>query len=272
MKAVRVASALAVLSAIGLPGSVQAQCLECAQQMFQATLTNNIWYNINQDQIDSTRRGDARNGLCYDANRDLAGCRGKATTARPTGIALAVADQAEDAVLEVLNAEHRRRARTFGIDNANQWLNRAAGDTGRQVAALNAEYRHRQITDGSASADRWYVDGATRLARRYVNDGDRSATGAGEEVARQVPARTRQRAEDATFAVLDPEISRRSKRDGQAATVEWARSAGVAVGAGVRNLAPEYLQRAKADGQASAEAWYVEQARSLASRQIRSDN
>lgn len=272
MKAVRFASALAALSAIGLSGSVQAQCLECAQQMFQATLTSNIWYNINQDQIDSTRRGDARNGICYDANRDMDGCRAKATTARSTGIATDVADRAEEAVLEVLNAEHRRRARALGLGNANQWLNRAAGDTGRQVATLNAEYRRRRTADGSASADRWYVGSATRLARRYVEGGGQGATGAGEEAAGQVPARTRQRAEDATFAVLDPEISRRSKRDGQAATIEWARSAGMAVGAGVRNLAPEYLQRARADGQASAEAWYVEQARSLASRQIRSDN
>lgn len=272
MRAFQIASALAVLSAVGLPGPVQAQCVECAQQMFQATLSSNIWYNINQDQIDSTRSSDARNGTCYDANRDFEGCRGRARTAAATGIELALADQAEDAVLEVLKAEHRRRVQTFGVGNANQWLNRAAGDIGRQVATLNAEYRRRRTADGSTSAGRWYVDSAARLARRYVGGGGQSATGAGEEVAGQVPARTRQRAEDATFAVLDPEINRRSKRDGQTATVEWARSAGMAVGAGVRNLAPEYLQRAKADGQASAEAWYVEQARSLASRQVRSDN
>lgn len=49
------------------------------------------------------------------------------------------------------------------------------------------------------------------------------------------------------------------------------RAKGAAVGTGVKSLAPEYLQRARADGQASAEAWYVEQARDLASRQILSN-
>jgi len=36
-----------------------AQCLECAQQMFQAILATNIWYNIHQDHIDQTRNRDA---------------------------------------------------------------------------------------------------------------------------------------------------------------------------------------------------------------------
>lgn len=264
MKTRRLVSLLLAMSAAGLSGPAPAQCVECAQQMFQATLTTNIWYNINQDQIDQTRSRDARNGTCYDANRSFEGCRGKATTARPTGIAPNAASQAENAVLAVLKTEHRRRAQAQGAAHANQWLNKAAGDTGRQVAALNAEYRRRVDTDGSTSADKWYVDSATRIATQYVHGGN-----AQDALVGGIPAATRQRAEDATFAVFEPELDRRSKRDGQAATIAWMRAMGQAVGAGVRNLAPEYLQRAKADGQASADAWYVEQARNLAMLQIR---
>ncbi|MBO9663401.1 hypothetical protein [Dokdonella sp.] len=268
MKSHRLAFFLLAASIVGSPGVSRAQCVECAQQMFQATLTTNAWYNINQDQIDRTRSSDARNGTCYDANRDFEGCRGRATSGRSTGIAPAAADRAESVVLAVLEAEHRRRVRAYGEANANQWLNKAAGDTGRQVGALTAEYRRRAGTNGGAGVDTWYVESASRIATRYV-DGGRGA-GAEETNAGDIPAATRKRAEEATFAVFEPEIDRRSKKDGQAATVAWARSMGTAVGAGVRNLAPEYLQRAKVDGQASAEAWYVEQARSLATRQIHS--
>ncbi len=267
MKVDRLAFALLALSAIGVSRPIHAQCLECAQQMFQATLTTHAWYNINQDQIDQTRSRDARNGVCYDANRSAKECRGKATVSRPTDIAPTAARQAENAVLAVLDAEYRRRVQA-GDGSAGQWLNRAAGDTGRQVGALNAEYRRRRSTDGAASADRWYVESASRIAARYV--GSNRNAGTEEAAADGVPAATRQRAEDATLAVFDPEINRRSSRDGKAATIEWAQSAGRAVGAGVRSLAPEYLLRAKADGQASADAWYIDQARSLAGRQIRS--
>ena len=262
MNTPRLASLLLAMSATCLSGTAQAQCLECAQQMFQATLTTNIWYNINQDQIDQTRSHDARNGTCYDANRSFEGCRGKAASARLPGVAPAVANQAENAVLAVLKAEHERRVQAQSSGSANQWLNKAAGDTGRQVAALHAEYRRRLGADGSAGAGKWYIDSATRIATQYVHGGNAKDTVVGG-----IPAATRQRAEDATFAVFEPEINRRSKQDGQAATVAWARAMGQAVGAGVRNLAPEYLQRAKADGQASADAWYVDQARNLATRQ-----
>ncbi|MGV7120125.1 hypothetical protein [Sphingopyxis sp. 550A] len=242
---------------------VQAQCVECAQQMFQATLTTNVWYNINQDQIDQTRSSDARNGVCYDANRRFSGCEGRATRPRPTGIASAVANQAENAVMAVLNAEYRRRLQAYGNANAGQWLNKAAGDTGRQVGALNAEYRRRGV-----GADKWYVESARAIAARYVS-GSRGAA-IGEAVIGGIPAATRKRAEDATFAIIEPEIARRSNAHGQAETVEWARSVGLAVGSGVRNLAPEYAQRAKVDGRTSADDWYVEQARTLATRQVRS--
>lgn len=268
MKPRRLAVILLAVPIIGSSDWVRAQCVECAQQMFQATLTTNAWYNINQGQIDQTRSSDARNGTCYDANRNFEGCRGRTTNSRPTGVASTAADRAESAALAVLEAEHRRRVHAYGQADADQWLNKAAGDTGRQVGALTAEYRRRTSANGSAGADKWYVESASRIATRYV-DGGRNA-GTEKTSAGEIPAATRRRAEDATFAVFEPEIDRRSKKDGRTATVEWARSMGAAVGAGVRNLAPEYVQRARVDGQASAEAWYVEQARSLAARQIRS--
>lgn len=267
MKNHRLVSIILAASAIGLSGPINAQCLECAQQMFQATLTTNAWYNINQDQIDQTRSRDAGNGICYDANRSFGECRDRATASGPTGTAPAIGDRLEDAVLAVLDAEHRRRVRAYGAGNADQWLNKAAGDVGRQIGRLNAEYRRRLVASGSSGADRWYVDNASRIATRYV-DGNRGANVVAA-ASNGIPATTRQRAEDATFAVFEPEIKRRSKEDGQTATVEWARTVGLAVGTGVRNLAPEYLQRAKVDGRASADAWYVDQARNLATRQIR---
>lgn len=250
----------------------RAQCVECAQQMFQATLTTNAWYNINQDQIDQTRSLDARNGTCYDANRNFGDCRGRTTPSpsgpsRSGGVSRSAAGQAEGAVLAVLNAEYRRRLQARGGGEAGQWLNKAAGDTGRQVAALDAEYRRRLSADGSIAADRWYVESARQIATRYAAGGD---AGAGAAAVGGVPAATRKRAEDATFAMIEPEIGRRDKAQGRAKAVEWARSVGLAVGAGVRNLAPEYAQRARIDGRASADAWYVEQARNLATRQVRS--
>lgn len=262
-------SLLCVLAGLS-PVAAQAQCLECAQQMFQATLTTNIWYNINQDQIDQTRSSDARNGTCYDANRHFEGCRGKAPPSRSAGgttaVSRSVASQAESVVMAVLDAEYRRRVRAYGNADASQWLNRAAGDTGRQVGALDAEYRRRLGAGGSAGADGWYIESARQIATRYIGGN----AGRGEAVIGGVPAATRKRAEDASFAVIEPEIARREKADGQAKTIEWARSVGQAVGAGVRNLAPEYAQRARVDGRASADTWYVDQARNLATRQVRS--
>lgn len=249
--------------------AAQAQCVECAQQMFQATLTSNIWYNINQDQIDQTRSRDARNGICYDANRRYGECSDRARSSESGGVSRSIAGQAESAVLAILNTEYRRRVQAQGSGNAGQWLNRAAGDIGRQVGALDSEYRRRLGANGNAGADRWYVESARQIATRYVSGNGSTSTG--EAAIGGIPAATRQRAEDATFAVIEPEIARRNTAYGQAGAVAWARSVGLAVGAGVRNLAPEYMQRAKVDGRASADTWYVDQARNLATRQMRSE-
>lgn len=255
------------LAGLSFAASAQAQCLECAQQMFQATLTTNSWYNINQDQIDQTRSGDAANGVCYDANRRYGKCADGSAASKGAAVPPSVVDRAENAVLGVLDAEYKRRVAAQGSGNASQWLNKAAGDTGRQVGALNAEYRRRLSAGGSAGADQWYVESARRIATRYVSGG--AGASAGEAAIGGVPVATRKRAEDAAFAVIEPEINRRNKSLGQAKAVEWARSMGLAVGTGVKNLAPEYVQRAKADGQANADRWYVDQAKNLAMRQVR---
>jgi len=255
----------AALLASGASAPAWAQCLECAQQMFQATLTSNVWYNINQDQIDQTRSGDARNGLCYDANRHLAGCRETAAA----GVPGPVADQAEGAVMAVLGAEYQRRVRSGGAGNANAWFNKAAGDVGRQVAALNADYRRRAAADDRA-AGAWYIDNARRIAQDQV--AARPGTGPGDSTrVGGIPAATRERAENATFAVLEPGIARLEKTQGKAKAIEWARAMGTAVGSGVRNLAPEYAQRERANGRARADEWYVDQARRLALHQVAHD-
>ncbi|MFT3761641.1 MAG: hypothetical protein QM761_03315 [Pseudoxanthomonas sp.] len=258
---------LAYAAAASVPA--RAQCVECAQQMFQATLTANAWYNINQDQIDQTRSMDARNGTCYDANRNFNGCNGRATNANQRyggRIPDWTADEAKKVVMEVIKTEYARRLRAHGNGNAGQWLNTAASDIARQMAPLEAEYFRRHDADDRNSADRWYLAQVRRIAERYAS-GHRGP-GIGEAMIGSVPAATRQRAEDATFAVLDPEIARIERAQGQASAVAWARDLGLAVGAGVKNLAPEYALRAKAEGRAKADQWYVEQARTLARLQV----
>lgn len=257
---------LAGIVGVTLAPAARAQCVECAQQMFQATLTSNAWYNINQDTIDQTRSRDAGNGICYDANRHVGRCSDRSNAARPNAVSSAIASQTETAVLAVLDGEYQRRVQAYGSGNASQWLNKAAGDVGRQVGGLSGEYRRRLAASGGAGADTWYIDSARQVAARYVKDGGANSGGA---LAGGVPPATLKKVEDAAFAVLGPEINRRSKVDGRARAAEWARSLGSAVGAGVRNLAPEYWLRARSDGPASAEAWLVEQSRGLARRQIR---
>lgn len=237
----------------------QAQCVECAQQMFQATLTGNAWYNINQETIEATRRMHGL-GTAKGSGR-------KSTQPRPEGVSEWALEQARSEILFVLRAEYRHRRLDQGNGNAGQWLNTAAGDIGRQVAALKPEYLRRcWDADGSDSADTWFRGSARKIAERYAS-GHRGP-GMGEAVIGRVPAATRQRAEDATLAVLAPEISRIERSQGHASAAAWARDMGLAVGSGVRNLAPEYALHAKAEGQTSADRWYVDQATQLARLQV----
>ena len=159
----------------------QAQCLSCSTQMLQSTLTSNVHRSTNQALNRDNHSRDARNGICYDANRHLTGCNGEAASAG---------------------------------------------------------------------------NGPGQQAQR----GDRIVNG--------VPAATRKRSEEAAFAVIRPEVERRTRADGQASAAAWGRAAGHAVGAAVKNLAPEYARRAKIDGRASADRWYVDQTRSLAKNSV----
>lgn len=251
------------------PQAAHAQCLECAQQMFQATLTGNAWYSINQNMIDDTRDRDASSGTCYDANRRSKGCegtRGRPEPGAPARVTDRTRDKAMYAVRDVLLLEYRQRERNLGRAAASQWLNTASGDIGRQVAALEPEYPRRFAAQDPGRAAAWYVDSARQIAERYVRQ--HQGPGLGEAMIGRVPAATRQRAEDATFAELEPEIRRHEREQGQASAMAWARELGLAVGSGVKNLAPEYAARAQQEGAASADAWYVDQARKLARGQI----
>jgi hypothetical protein len=244
--------------------------VECAQQMFQATLTSHAWYNINQSQIDHTRAMDARGGTCYDANRNFTGCHGKATTRAKDRFDGKLPDwtagEAKKGVMDVLQAEYARRLHRDGKGPAAQWLNTAASDIARQMITLEPEYFRRWDAGDRNRADTWYLGQVRQMAERYASG--HQGPGMGEAMVANVPAATRQRAEDATFAVLEPEIGRIERSQGQARAVAWAREMGGAVGAGVRNLAPEYVLRTKAEGQASADRWYVDQATRLARLQI----
>lgn len=256
--------------ALAAPMAAQAQCLECAQQMLSATLTANAWYNINQSQIDDNKRRDADHGICYDANRHRGQCGGKASAKdRFDGkIPDWTAGEARKVLVDVLKAGYASRQRSQGKGQASQWLNTAAGDIGRQMAALEPEYFRRWDASDRNPADQWYLGQVRQIAERYVSG--HQGPGQGEAMIGHVPAATRQRAEDATFAVLEPLIQRIEKSQGQANAVSWAREVGGAVGSGVKNLAPEYAQRAKAEGRASADRWYVDQATRLARLQAAS--
>ncbi|MGX9718796.1 hypothetical protein [Stenotrophomonas acidaminiphila] len=134
---------------------------------------------------------------------------------------------------------------------------------------MNADYRQRTAADDRA-AGAWYIDSARRIAQDQV--AARPGTGPGDSTrVGGIPAATRERAENATFAVLEPGIARLEKTQGKAKAIEWARAMGTAVGSGVRNLAPEYAQRERADGRARADEWYVDQARRLALHQVAHD-
>lgn len=258
--------------ALATPMATQAQCLECAQQMLSATLTANAWYNINQGQIDEIKWRDAHNGICYDANRHWGKCGGKAASTKDrfdSKIPDWTAGEARKILLDVLKAGYVSRQRSQGKGQASQWLNTAAGDIGRQMAALEPEYFRRWDASDRNPADQWYLGQVRQIAERYVNG--YQGPGQGEAMIGQVPSATRQRASDATFAVLEPLLKRIEKSQGQASALAWAREMGTAVGSGVKNLAPEYAQRAKVEGQTSADRWYVDQATRLARLQAASD-
>lgn len=274
MKRHSLATALLLASSLAAPLAARAQCVECATQMLNATLTANSWYNINQTQIDDNRRRDARNGVCYDDNRRFGGCEGTAGRSASQserfdgGLPDWTAREAAQQVSDTLKDEYGRRLRSQGRGAAAQWLNTASGDIGRQMAALTPEFFRRWDAGDRNSADRWYLEQVRQMAGRYI--GSHQGPGVGEAMIGSIPAATRQRAEDATFAVLEPEINRIERTQGQASAIAWARDMGAAVGAGVRNLAPEYALRAKAEGPARAGQWYVDQARSLARLQVAS--
>jgi len=255
-----------LVSGVGVSDQATAQCLECAQQMFQATLSSNIQYQSNQSMINDTRRRDAKNGICYDANRDYEVCEGKTIDSKPASISRSADGKVESAVLEILNTEYRRRILTQGKGKAGQWLNTAAGDIGRQMASLGLEYRRRSDADNSTVTDQWYIDTARQIATQYVKG--HQGPGLGEAMINGVPATTRRLAENATFALIEPEIRRFEKSYRKADAMEWARSMGWAIGSGVKNLAPEYAKRVKVDGRTQADQWYVDQAKSLARLQV----
>ncbi|MFT4163504.1 hypothetical protein [Shinella sp.] len=166
MKQYLFATALMIVSGISLTGPASAQCLECSQQMMEGTLSGNAWYNIDQDQIDQTRKRDADNGVYYDANRHLKPREAESDSGD-------IVDRTQNASFSVLNSEYKRRVSAYGKDLAGQWLIDASRNVGGEVGALRTEYLRRVQSEGRSRADRWYMTQARRISERYVANNSR---------------------------------------------------------------------------------------------------
>ncbi|SFG37669.1 hypothetical protein SAMN05518801_12060 [Novosphingobium sp. CF614] len=212
-------------------------------------------YNTQVDRIDSERRADEsrRNGR---QSAPVPNAPIPATT-----MALL-----KNAVVDVLDPEYRRRLAAYGQTSSKSWASTTLKSVGGQVGALTPEYQRRVRSSGQKAADNWLVSRTRQIAGSYVSIGARTPAPASGVV----PASTMKKAEDAAFAVLNPEINRRAGAYGKAAAESWSRSAGQTVGADVGRLKPEYLRRAKEDGQARADEWIVAQSRAIASRYVES--
>jgi len=208
-------------------------------------------YNTQVDRINSERDADTR-GHQQSAPRSGA--------AIPANTMM----QLKNAVVDVLDPEYRRRLAAYGQTSSKNWANTTLKSVGGQVGALKPEYQRRVQSSGQKAADNWLVSRTRQIAGNYVSAGAR----AGAPVAGGVPASSMKKAEDAAFAILNPEINRRANAYGKPAAESWSRSAGQAVGADVGRLKPEYLRRAKEDGQARADEWIVAQSRAIATRYV----
>jgi len=157
----RLVAAALLLAGIGPSDPVYAQCLECSQQMMEGTLSGNAWYNIDQGQIDQTRKHDADQGVYYDGNRHLKPDERGSESGD-------ILDRSQNVSFSVLNSEYDRRVLAYGKDIAGHWLNDAARSVGRDMGALRAEYLRRVQRDGRSRADRWYLMQARSISERYV--------------------------------------------------------------------------------------------------------
>lgn len=210
-------------------------------------------YNTQIDRINSERDADTR---------------GRSQSAPRPGNAIPASTmmQLKNAVVDVLDPEYRRRLAAYGPTSSKSWASTTLKSVGGQVGALTPEYQRRIRSSGQGAADSWLVSRTRQIAGNYVGTGTRTPAPASGGV----PALTMKKAEDAAFAVLNPEINRRANAYGKGAAESWSRSAGQAVGADVGRLKPEYTRRAKQDGQASADDWIVAQSRAIATRYVES--
>lgn len=210
-------------------------------------------YNTQVDRINSER----------DADRG----RHQQSAPRPgAAIPANTMMQLKNAVVDVLDPEYRRRLAADGQTSSKSWASTTLKSVGGQVGALTPEYHRRVQSSGQKAADSWLVSRTRQIAGSYASTGAQTpapATGG-------VPASTMKKAEDAAFAILNPEISRRASAFGKPAAESWSRSAGQAVGADVGKLKPEYLRRAKVDGPARADDWIVARSRAIATRYVES--
>lgn len=247
--------AASLIVAVVPPGSAGAQIFDT--DFGAMVLNQNIGaintYNTQVDRIDSERDADAR---------------GRQQSAPRSGAAIPASTMAQlkNAVVDVLDPEYRRRLAAYGQTSSKSWASTTLKSVGGQVGSLTPEYQRRVRSSGQNAADSWLVSRTRQIAGNYVGTGTRAPAPASGGV----PASTMKKAEDAAFAVLNPEINRRANAYGKAAAESWSRSAGQTVGSDVGRLKPEYLRRAKEDGQARADEWIVTQSRAIATRYVES--
>lgn len=149
-----------IFAACAVAPAAQAQCVECAQQMFQATLDSQITYTRNVDEIDRQERSRQA--------QSRARPRSPSAPVASNAIPSSLMNQTQDAAFAALGPEHRRRAQAFGKANADRWMNGAARSVGHDVGALVPEYRRRVQSQGRTQADSWYIAQARDIGQRYV--------------------------------------------------------------------------------------------------------
>ena len=128
----RALAALSVFSfGMGAADPVMAQCVECAQQMYSATLQNNSNGAMNDVRNLDRQRAD-REARARDRARR--GLPTKSSSASAPGPAPTVRPMTSQEATASLMPEYRQRLKTQGKARADEWLIGSARKLGRSEA------------------------------------------------------------------------------------------------------------------------------------------
>jgi|GEM_PF-5252058 len=244
---------VAGIACASFPASAQIFDTDFSAMIMNQNLGAMNTYTTQMDRIQSERDAEERRNGSRSSTYDSDGVIPPAAMARLKNV-----------VLDVLDPEYKRRLAAYGSVSAKNWAGTTLSSVGGEVGALRPEYQRRIRSSGQGAADSWLVSRTRAIAGRYISP----EAGARRAAPGEVPAASAKKAEDAAFAVINPEINRRARVFGQAAATSWSRSAGQAVGADIGKLKPEYLRRMEEEGAASADDWFVAQSREIAERYV----